>query len=102
MSLFEEMQKEGIVPSNFTLSIMIKLLNRAHKVEQAFDLVRDLPKKYKFKPNVHVYTNLMQACIANRQPKRALAVLETMVKERSQPDSKTYAILMRSSMYQDK
>jgi len=102
MRLFDEMQKERIPPSNFTLSIMIKLLNRARRVEQAFDLVRDLPKKYKFKPNLHVYTNLMQACIGNRQPTRALTVLETMVKDCVQPDSKVYAILIRSSMFQSK
>merc|ERR1719222_1321568 len=55
VSLLEQMQKEGIAPSNFTLSIMVKLLNRSRRVEQAFDLVRDLPQKYKFKPNAHVY-----------------------------------------------
>jgi pentatricopeptide repeat protein len=102
MTLMQEMQDEGITPSNFTLSIMVKLLNRARKVEQAFDLVRDLPKKYGFKPNLHVYTNLMQACIGNRQPNRALSVLETMVKERVQPDSRMYAILIRSGFFQDK
>jgi pentatricopeptide repeat protein len=102
MSLMEEMQKEGIPPSNFTLSIMVKLLNRAYKVEQAFDLVRDITNKFKFKPNLHVYTNLIQGCIANRQPERSLAVLESMVKERVQPDSRTYAVLIRSSIIQHK
>jgi len=100
MQLFEEMQKEGIVPSNFTLSIMVKLLNRSRKVEEAFALVQDLSRKYNFKPNVHVYTNLMQACIGNRQQHRALTVLETMVKERVRPDCRTYAILIRASLYQ--
>jgi len=100
MDLFEEMQKEGITPSNFTLSIMVKLLNRCRKVEQAFDLVRDLPRKYNFKANAHVYTNLMQACISNRQHNRALAVLETMVKDRVKPDCRTYSILIRASLYQ--
>jgi pentatricopeptide repeat protein len=101
MRLMEEMQNEGIAPSNFTLSIMVKLLNRARRVEDAFQLVEDLPKKYRFKPNSHVFTNLIQGCISNRQPSRALMVLETMVKERVQPDGKTYAILIRSSMYQN-
>jgi pentatricopeptide repeat protein len=102
LALMEEMQKEGIASSNFTLSIMVKLLNRARRVEQAFDLVRDLPKKYRFKPNLHVYTNLMQACIANRQGNRALSVFETMVQERVQPDARNYAILIRSTILQGK
>jgi pentatricopeptide repeat protein len=101
MDLFEDMQKQGISPSNFTLSIMVKLFNRAGKVEQAFNLVRDLPQKYKFRPNVHVFTNLMQCCIGNRQQYRALTVLETMVKDRVQPDCRTYAILVRASLYQN-
>jgi hypothetical protein len=44
----------------------------------------------------------MQASIANRQPNRALSVLEAMVKERVQPDSRMYAILIRSGLFQDK
>merc|ERR1719238_1865223 len=91
MGLFQEMQKDRISPSNFTLSIMVKLLNRARRVEEAFDLVRDLPAQHKFKPNAHVYTNLIQACIGSRQHSRAFGVLETMVKERVRPDCRLYS-----------
>merc|ERR1719157_163641 len=72
--LLKQMLKEGVAPSNFTLSIMVKLLNRARKVEQAFSLVEEITKQYKFKANVHVYTNLMQGGIASRQLSRAMAV----------------------------
>jgi len=65
--LLKEMLKEGVAPSNFTLSIMVKLLNRARKVEQAFSLVTEITEQYNFKANVHVYTNLMQGCISSRQ-----------------------------------
>merc|ERR1719247_1528357 len=57
--LLKEMLKGGISPSNFTLSIMVKMLNRARKVEQAFALVTEITSQYGFKPNLHVYTNLM-------------------------------------------
>jgi pentatricopeptide repeat protein len=99
--LLKEMLSSGIAPSNFTLSIMVKLLNRARKIEQAFDLVKEITVQYKFKPNAHVYTNLMQACIGNRQLGRAMSVLETMVKERVQPDCKTYGCLIRACFYQE-
>jgi len=99
--LLREMLKEGVPPSNFTLSIMVKLLNRARKIEQAFDLVHEVTRQYRFKPNVHVYTNLMQGCINSRQLSRALTVLQTMVKERVQPDCRVYAILIRACMYQE-
>merc|ERR1719199_1312997 len=70
--LLKEMLKEGITPSNFTLSIMVKLLNRARKIEEAFDLVKNITQKYRFKANAHVYTNLIQGCIASRQLSRAV------------------------------
>merc|ERR1719446_861484 len=34
LQVLDEMQKAGVTPSNFTLSIMVKLLNRSRRVEQ--------------------------------------------------------------------
>merc|ERR1719498_929795 len=98
MRLLEEMQKEGVAPSNFTLSILVKLMNRARRLDRAFALVEDITKKYNFRPNVHVYTNLVQACASNQQLERGMSILEQMIKERIVPDSRTYSILLRSSI----
>merc|ERR1719337_539008 len=98
LRLLEEMQSQGIPPSNFTLSLLVKLMNRARRLNQAFSLVEDITKKYNFKPNVHVYTNLAQACVANQQLPRGIAILEQMISERITPDSRTYSILVRSSI----
>merc|ERR1719498_2275251 len=84
LRLLEEMKSEGVQPSNFTLSILVKLMNRARKLDQAFALVEDITTMFKFRPNVHVYTNLVQACISNRQLARAMGVLELMINERIQ------------------
>merc|ERR1719502_621469 len=70
LKLLEEMQNGGVQPSNFTLSILVKLMNRARRLEQAFALVEQITHKYNFQPNVHVYTNLVQACASNQQMKR--------------------------------
>merc|ERR1719386_29749 len=48
LRLLDEMQSEGVRPSNFTLSIIVKLMNRARRVEQAFSVVDDITKKYNF------------------------------------------------------
>jgi len=98
LRLLEEMQAEGVKPSNFTLSILVKLMNRARRLEQAFTLVADITKKYNFHPNVHVYTNLVQACVSNQQLSRGMSVLEKMIGERIVPDSRTYAILVRANI----
>mmetsp|Transcript_60480 Transcript_60480/g.95285 ORF Transcript_60480/g.95285 Transcript_60480/m.95285 type:complete len:1115 (+) Transcript_60480:168-3512(+) len=98
LRLLQEMQDEGVPPSNFTLSIAVKLMNRTRQLDQAFTIVEQITKKYKFRANVHVYTNLVQACISNQQLARGLGVLEQMIKERIVPDSRTYAILIRGSI----
>merc|ERR1719453_3044688 len=98
LRLLEEIQSEGVRPSNFTLSILVKLMNRARRLEQAFSVVDDITKKYSFKPNVHVYTNLVLTCVSNQQFNRGMGVLEQMIKERIVPDTRTYAILVRASI----
>jgi pentatricopeptide repeat protein len=98
LRLLDEMQKEGVQPSNFTLSVLVKLMNRARKLDQAFKSVREITLKYDFKPNVHVYTNLVQACISNHQLSRAMETLEHMVEDQVQPDSRTFTLLIRANM----
>lgn len=101
LGLLKEMQAEGVTPSNFTLSILVKMMNRARKLSSAFNLVDEITAKYGFKANVHVYTNLIQACISNRQLQKGMAVLETMVvKEKIAPENRTYAILVRACITQ--
>ncbi len=95
LKLLDTMQEEGVRPSNFTLSIVVKLMNRAHKLDRAFQLVESISKKYKFKPNVHVYTNLIQACISNRQLARGLSVFHDLIKQGINPDSRTFTVLLR-------
>jgi len=100
LRLFEEMQAEHVSPSNFTLSILVKLMSRARRLDQAFSLVEDVTKKYKFWPNVYVYSNLLQACVFNKQLPRGMAVLEEMIGEKVAPEGRTYAILLRGCMSQ--
>jgi len=98
LRLLDEMQSEGVHPSNFTLSIVVKLMNRSRRLDQAFSLVEQITTKYNFWPNVHVYTNLIQACISNQQFNRGMGVLEQMINEQVVPESRTYAILVRTCM----
>jgi pentatricopeptide repeat protein len=98
MRVLKEMQAEGVQPSNFTLSVLVKLMNRARRLDKAFDVVCEISQKYNFKPNVHVYTNLIQACISNRQCSRAMDTLQTMITNGVQPESRTFTLLVRGSM----
>lgn len=95
LEVLEEMEKAGVQPSNFTLSVVVKLANRSHRLQQAFTLCKELANRYNLKLNTHVYNNLMQACIAHQEMPRALDVFGQMISERVRPDVRTYTLLLR-------
>merc|ERR1719482_2211965 len=99
LRVLDEMIAAGVGPSNYTLSILVKLLGHARRLPQAFRLVEDLSKQNGFRPNVQVYTCLVQACIHNRRLDRALAVYDTMVADAScRTDEKFYSVLVRGCL----
>jgi pentatricopeptide repeat protein len=98
MVLLNDMQQADIQPTNFTLSVLVKLASRANMLDRAFELAQEISKKYKFQLNVHVFNNLIQACVMWEALPRAFEVLEQMVRERVRPDVRTYTLLVRACM----
>jgi len=98
LRLLDEMQSTGVIPSNYTLSILVKLLGHSRRLSQAFKVVEDLSKQHGFRPNVQVYTCLVQACLLNRRLERALALHDTMLAESCRTDEKFYAVLARGCL----
>eukprot|EP00397_Hematodinium_sp_SG-2012_P004643 GEMP01004655.1.p1 GENE.GEMP01004655.1~~GEMP01004655.1.p1 ORF type:complete len:1075 (+),score=252.38 GEMP01004655.1:158-3382(+) len=98
LSLVDEMEEANVKPSNFTVSILVKLMNRARRLDDAFELCDSITTKYNFPPNVHVYTNLIQACIHHRQLPRALGVLDQMIDNKVYPDGRTYTVIIRGCL----
>jgi len=97
--LLDDMTANGVNPSNYTLSILVKLFGRARRLNQAFKVVEELSEKNGLRPNIHVYTCLMQACIQNRQIDRALGLHDTMVNDGGVwPDEKCYSVLVRGCL----
>merc|ERR1719401_1435912 len=95
LAVLKDMQAARVRPSNFTLSVLVKLANRANQPDMAFELVRDLSKTYNLVPNVHVYNNLMHACTQHWDFPRALVVFRQLLQERIRPDVRSYSILLR-------
>jgi len=96
ITLLGDMQKAGVNPSNFTLSVLVKLCSRSKRLLRGFELVQEITSKYGFKPNVHVYGNLIQACIQHKDLRRAFEVLERLLNESIRPDVRTYSLLLRA------
>jgi len=99
VQLLDEMREAGVAPSNYTLSILVKILGRARRLNQAFFLVETVPEAYGFRPNVQVYTCLAQACFHNRQVGRAIALHNQIVNEdKCFLDEKAYSVLTRGCL----
>mmetsp|Transcript_102450 Transcript_102450/g.208563 ORF Transcript_102450/g.208563 Transcript_102450/m.208563 type:complete len:955 (+) Transcript_102450:134-2998(+) len=98
IGILEEMQADGVTPSNFTLSVLAKLCTRSRKHDQAFALCEEIAQKYNFKLNVHVYNNLIVACTGQHDMRRALDTFEQMLRERVRPDTRTYMLMLRGGI----
>jgi pentatricopeptide repeat protein len=96
MTLLSEMRASGIHPTNFTLSVLVKLASRANFLEKAFELCSEISETYSFRLNVHVFNNLIQACTTHNQLQRSFDVLDRMLSERVRPDARTYTLLIRA------
>jgi len=94
LKLLAEMKKGGVPPSNFTLSMLVKLMGRCKRLNQAFTLIDEISREYGLKVNIQVYTCLIQACFNNRQAFKAVAVHDQIIKEGLMPDEMTYNSLV--------
>jgi pentatricopeptide repeat protein len=95
LQLLSEMKKSGVAPSNYTLSMLVKLMGRCKRLNQAFVMLDDISREYGLKINVQVYTCLIQGCFNANQANKAISLHEKIIKEGLQPDAMTYAVLVR-------
>jgi pentatricopeptide repeat protein len=95
LQLLSDMKKSGVAPSNYTLSMLVKLMGRCKRLNQAFVMLEDISKEYNLKINVQVYTCLIQGCFNACQPGKAIALHEKIIKEGLYPDAMTYTVLVR-------
>lgn len=95
-SVLKEMEEAGIKPSNFTLSVLVKVGRRSTcKLDSIFTVCQEISKKYGFRFNVHVYTNLVHACVDRKDWPKAISVFVDMLRDRVRPDTRTYTVLLK-------
>jgi pentatricopeptide repeat protein len=98
LKLLSDMRKAGIAPSNYTLSMLVKLMCRCRRLDQAFTMLEDISKEYNFRINIQVYTCLLQGCFFHGQVDKGLSVYDKIVNEGLQPDSMLYTVLARGCL----
>lgn len=95
LKLFAEMKQNGVAPSNYTLSMLVKLLGRCRRLNETFTLIENVCNEYNLKMNIQVYTCLITACFNNRQAFKAINLHDQMLKEGLQPDEMLYNVLVQ-------
>merc|ERR1719512_710448 len=96
--LIHEMARLGVQPTNYTLSILVKMWSKRGELDKAFEAVytslRDPATAWRV--DAQVGACIVGACIHNRSPDRALSVFEEMKswKNFDGPDANTYSALL--------
>eukprot|EP00933_Yihiella_yeosuensis_P044947 TRINITY_DN40241_c0_g1_i1.p1 TRINITY_DN40241_c0_g1~~TRINITY_DN40241_c0_g1_i1.p1 ORF type:complete len:1039 (-),score=195.51 TRINITY_DN40241_c0_g1_i1:111-3227(-) len=90
-----DMQAEGISPSCYALTILVKLLGQSHRVDRALEMVEDAVARSRTKLNIHVHSALVQACINARDYSKAAQLYWKALGDRGAVDGKTCRELIR-------
>lgn len=96
--LLTEMNRLKVSPSNYTLSILVKMWSKRGNLDKAFECVRSALRDPQSHGQVDAQVGacIVGACIHNRNPDRALQIFEDMKTwpQFDGPDSNTYSALI--------
>lgn len=98
LQLLRDMRKSGIAPSNYTLSMLVKLMGRCKRINEAFAILDDISKEYGLKINIQVYTCLITGCFNNGETNKAIALHDKIIEEGLLPDAMTYTVLVKGCL----
>lgn len=77
-TILQEFEDKCIIPTNFTLGILVKMYSRRRQLDKAFEVVYELPKKHGFAANMQTKACLISACVSSQSYERGLEVLKDM------------------------
>jgi len=101
-TVFNSMRELNVKPSNVTFSILVKMYGKAKMLDKATEIMDLMEHEYKEKPNLFVYTCLIQACVQNMQVKRGWDLFHSMQDKGIEPDGVTYGTLIHGCVYANK
>jgi len=97
-----EMRAIGMAPTHVTISILVKMYGKAKMLDKAIELSQMVEKEYGMKPNLHVYTCMIQACVRNKQIRKSWEVFGGMLCSQIAPDAITYGTVIQGCIYHSK
>lgn len=100
--ILAEMRSMGVAPTHVTTSILVKMYGKAKMLDKAIEVSRMAEEEYGVKPNLHVFTCLIQACVRNSQIRSSWEVFNAMLREGVVPDAITYGSVIHGCVYQNK
>jgi pentatricopeptide repeat protein len=97
--VFDEMCRLDITPSNVTTSILVKMYGKAHMLDKAISISDRMERDYGKKPNLFVYTCLIQACVQNKHVRKSWDISNRMLMAGVEPDAITYGTVIHGCVY---
>jgi len=94
--LLEDMKQNGLAPTNYTLTVLVRLYGQGRHISRAFDVIEIFAQKHRIKANSHVYTALVQGCLTCRDHSRAAEAFEQSVRSRALPEQRVCQSLFRA------
>eukprot|EP00435_Cladocopium_sp_Y103_P074500 s10_g49.t1 len=93
--LLEAMMAQGLAPSIYTLSVVVKLLANAKRLDKAFKLAEGASSRFRFRLGAQLQTALLQACISCRAFDRGARFYLKTHKDRLSADKKICQTIIR-------
>jgi len=93
--VLEDMDQNSVVPTHFTIGILVKMYCRRNELEKAFKVVEELSEKHKLAPNKQVQTLLMSSCFSTGKWEHGLQMFDDMKKMGAGfVDARTYSVVI--------
>jgi len=94
--LLEDMKKDGIAPTNYTLTVLVRLFGQGRRISRALEIIETFAKVHRIRANSHVYTALIQGCLTCREHSRAAEAFELSVRKNMPPEQRVCQSLFRT------
>lgn len=100
--MFHDMRQVGMVPNNSVAANIFKMFGRLQLPNRAIEMFDLMEMSKGDRPNLQVYSCLIQACMTSKVWKRAYEIFERMLRHGIEPDAAVYDKVISSCIHLNK